>query len=157
MFIKDNRRFNPYTTIVLDDVTYQGNILHFPDAVASLGIVEIAEPVPPSDFSDDTYFRTEQDEAPYVVYERKSDEQIRQARLARIPSVTPWQIRKALNQLGLRDAVEAAVAAADQTTKDAWQYSTIFFRDNPLSIAIGYALGKTDEELDEVFLLAATL
>lgn len=37
---------------------------------------EIADPVPPADFSDETYYRTEQDEAPYVVFTRKSDEMI---------------------------------------------------------------------------------
>lgn len=37
---------------------------------------EIPEPVPPEDYSEDLYYRTEQDEAPYVVYTRKSDEQI---------------------------------------------------------------------------------
>jgi hypothetical protein len=35
------------------------------------------------DFSDDLYYRTEQDEAPYVIYTRKSDEQIAQVMLAR--------------------------------------------------------------------------
>ena len=37
---------------------------------------EIADPAPPADYSDDIYYRTEQDDAPYVVYTRKSDEQI---------------------------------------------------------------------------------
>lgn len=37
---------------------------------------EIADPVPPADFSDDTYYRTEQDDAPYVVFTKKSDEQL---------------------------------------------------------------------------------
>ena len=38
-------------------------------------IVEwIPDPQPPEDYSEETYFRTEQDDAPYVVYTRKSDE-----------------------------------------------------------------------------------
>lgn len=36
-----------------------------------------------------------------------------------VPSITAWQIRKALNQMGLREAVEAAVAAGPQDAKDA--------------------------------------
>jgi hypothetical protein len=37
---------------------------------------EIPDPIPPADFSDETYYRTEQDDAPYVVFTRKSDEQL---------------------------------------------------------------------------------
>lgn len=37
---------------------------------------EIAEPKPPGDYSEATYFRTEQDDAPYVVYTRKPQEMI---------------------------------------------------------------------------------
>ena len=45
---------------------------------------EIADPAPPADFSDDTYYRTEQEDAPYVVYTKKSDEQIQAARWTKI-------------------------------------------------------------------------
>lgn len=45
---------------------------------------EIADPAPPADYSDDLYYRTEQDDAPYVVYTRKSDEQIQAARWTKI-------------------------------------------------------------------------
>jgi hypothetical protein len=37
---------------------------------------EIPEPQVPEDYSEDTYYRTEQDTAPYVIYTKKSDEQI---------------------------------------------------------------------------------
>lgn len=46
-------------------------------------LTEIADPLPPADYSEDTHYRTEQDEAPYVVYTRKSDEQIAAAALSR--------------------------------------------------------------------------
>ncbi len=72
-------------------------------------------------------------------------------------SVTPWQIRKALNQTGLRSAVEAAVAAGDQDTQDAWAFATEFRRDHPLVTALGAALGKTEAELDAIFVLAGGL
>lgn len=45
---------------------------------------EIPEPAAPIDFSDDTYYKTEQQDAPYVVYTRKSDEQIAQVRSAKL-------------------------------------------------------------------------
>lgn len=39
---------------------------------------EIPEPAPPADYSDELYYRTEQEDAPYVIYTRKSDEQLQQ-------------------------------------------------------------------------------
>lgn len=72
-------------------------------------------------------------------------------------SVTPWQIRKALNALGLRDAVEAAVAASyDRDLKDGWQFATVFERYDPLVISMGAALHKTPKEMDDLFALAAS-
>ena len=71
--------------------------------------------------------------------------------------VSAWQIRKALNQIGLRDAVEEAVTQANSETYDAWEYATEFERDHPLVVSFGTALGKTPEELDALFALAVTL
>ena len=71
--------------------------------------------------------------------------------------VTPWQIRKALNQLGLRDAVESYVASASQDAKDAWEFATQFERNHPFIVACGAALGKSDAEIDALFQLAVTL
>lgn len=39
---------------------------------------EIADPVPPDDYSDETYYRTEQDDAPYVIFTKKPQEQLDQ-------------------------------------------------------------------------------
>ena len=73
-------------------------------------------------------------------------------------SCNPWQIRKVLNQLGLRQAVEDAVAAStDQTMKDGWEFATEFRSDDPFVIGMGAALGKTQTEIDQLIQLAATL
>lgn len=73
------------------------------------------------------------------------------------PVVSPRQIRLALNQMGLRDAVETYVAASDQNTKDSWTWSTQFERDHPLLLACAASLGKTEAEIDALFALASTL
>lgn len=52
--------------------------LDTPEIRAELGIVEILDPTPPEDYSDETYYRTESDDAPYVIFTKKSDEQIAQ-------------------------------------------------------------------------------
>lgn len=82
MFIRNQKRFNVHAPAEIDDVRYAN--FRDPSLREQLGIVEIADPQPPADYSEDAYFRTEQDDAPYVVYTRKSDEQINQATRARI-------------------------------------------------------------------------
>jgi hypothetical protein len=71
-------------------------------------------------------------------------------------SVTPWQMRRALNQLGLRATVEAAVAGADQDTKDGWEFALEIRRDNPLIAGMAAGLGLTSGQIDDLFRLAAT-
>lgn len=76
---------------------------------------------------------------------------------ADVITVTPWQIRKALNQLGLRASVEAAVAASSQEVKDGWEFASEFRSDNELIAQLCTALGKTEAERLALFQLAATL
>jgi cobalamin biosynthesis protein CbiG len=73
-------------------------------------------------------------------------------------SCTPWQIRKALNSLGLRQAVEDAVAASDDIAlKDGWEFATEFRSDDPFVISMGAMLGKDAEETRELIEMAASL
>ncbi len=72
-------------------------------------------------------------------------------------TVTPWQIRKALNQLSLRASVEAAVAGASQEVKDGWEFATEFRSDNELIAQLCTTLGKTEAERVALFQLAAAL
>lgn len=76
---------------------------------------------------------------------------------AAIPSVSPRQIRQALTMVNLRAAVEAAVAASDQDTKDWWEFATEFERNHPKVIAMCAALGVSDQQADDLWLLAASL
>lgn len=76
MFIRDNKRFNIYASATIDGVTYPN--FTSPELRTQLGITEIPEPQSPEDYTEDTYYRTEQDTDPYVVYEKKSQEQLEQ-------------------------------------------------------------------------------
>lgn len=69
--------------------------------------------------------------------------------------VTPLQARRAINAAGLRTAIEAAVAAADQNTKDAWEYATEIRRDNALIATMAAALNLTETDIDNLFIAAA--
>lgn len=82
MFILNEKRINIYAPFTSDSgVTYAN--LTDPAIRDQLGVVELTEPAQPEDYSEDLYYRTEQDEAPYVVYTRKSDEQIAAVTLAK--------------------------------------------------------------------------
>jgi hypothetical protein len=74
-----------------------------------------------------------------------------------VPEVDDLQIRLALNQMGLRAAVEAYVAAADQNVKDWWAKARRFLIDNPMIQAAAAALGVTRPQLEALFRLAASL
>ena len=74
-----------------------------------------------------------------------------------IPSCSPRQIRQVLTAVGLRTAVEAAVAAGSQDLKDWWEFSTVIERNHPEVIAMGAALGQTPEQLDALFTAGAAL
>jgi hypothetical protein len=71
MFIfKDSlKRANPFAPYTSPDGT------RYPKIPQEL-LTEIPEPPAPEDYSEETYYRTEQDDAPYVIYTRKSQEQI---------------------------------------------------------------------------------
>ena len=75
---------------------------------------------------------------------------------ASVPSaVSPYQARRALNAAGLRDAVEAAVAAASYDVKDAWEYALTVERSSPMIAAVASALGLTNAQVDALFVAAA--
>lgn len=71
---------------------------------------------------------------------------------------TPWQIRKVLNVLGLRQSIEMAIEASnDPTLRDGWQFATEFRSDDIFVIAMGAALGKTAAETAELIKQASAL
>jgi len=79
-----------------------------------------------------------------------------------IPDVTPRQIRQALVMSGIAIAdVEAAINSLPEPYKSLimieWDYSTAFQRNRPSVIQLGQMLGKTSEELDNLWKLAASL
>lgn len=75
-----------------------------------------------------------------------------------VPSpVSPRQIRQALTQIDLRDAVEAAIAVADQDTKDWYEHAESFDRYHPKVLELAGLLNVTSDQLDQLWILAASL
>lgn len=72
-------------------------------------------------------------------------------------SVSPRQIRQALTAAGLRNAVESAISAADQDTRDWYEFATTFERAHPRVAALAAALNVTAQQLDALWVLAGSL
>jgi hypothetical protein len=70
-------------------------------------------------------------------------------------AVTMVQARIALRAAGLLDQVNAAVTAADDNTRDGWEYSTVLHRHSPTLAGIASTLGLSEAQVDELFLSAA--
>jgi hypothetical protein len=58
--------------------------LDTPEIRERAGVVETPDIQPPDDYSDETYFRTEQDSAPYTIFTRKPDSMIAEAKAAKL-------------------------------------------------------------------------
>lgn len=71
--------------------------------------------------------------------------------------VSRAQFILALLQIGLLDEVEAAIEQADRATQINYKERLEFERGFPLIATMAAVLGKTDAEIDALFVLAATL
>lgn len=83
MFILNEKRINIYAPFTTKDGIQYVNLLS-ESARKLVGVKEIPDPVAPEDYTEETYYRTEQDEAPYVIYTKKSEEQLQQIRQNKI-------------------------------------------------------------------------
>lgn len=72
-----------------------------------------------------------------------------------ITQVTMRQARLALLQAGLLDAVEAHITTPEQRIW--WDYSTVVEKNNVIVTDVTTALGITEQQVTDLFELAATL
>lgn len=73
-----------------------------------------------------------------------------------VPTVDDLQIRLALTEMGLREAVEMAISGVDQETRDWYERAKKFKRTDAMVAALALALNVSDEQLDALWALAAT-
>jgi hypothetical protein len=71
--------------------------------------------------------------------------------------VTMRQARLALLQSGLLSTVSLAIASGGEADKIEWEYATEVNRNQPLVQNMKAGLGLTDADLDNLFILAASL
>lgn len=84
-------------------------------------------------------------------------ESIRETTPAAPSIVTMRQARLALLQAGHLSTVNAAIAAGGQADQIEWEYAATVERNSPLVSNMALALGLTEQALDSLFTLAASL
>lgn len=72
-------------------------------------------------------------------------------------SVSPLQIRKALRQIGLNNAVMEFIKTAPVEVQEAWEYAIEIRRDDPFILAAAVSLQQSEAQIDNLFRLASTL
>jgi len=74
------------------------------------------------------------------------------------PSViTPLQARKALRASGLYTQVTEYIQTLTEEEQEEWEYAVQIERTNPILVKGSAALGLTEEQLDSLFILGASL
>jgi len=84
------------------------------------------------------------------------------ARDERVPAeIATWRFRSAIKLTGKYDAVLAVLAALEEPTKtvafEQFEYSNTTERDHPLIEALGAQVGLNRDQLDDLFVLGASL
>lgn len=93
----------------------------------------------------------------YLTPEEKADIEAQEAAAKLTQSVSMRQARLALLQSGLLATVEAAIATGSEADQITWEYATEVRRGDPLVVNLSASLGLTEQQLDDLFKLAATL
>lgn len=74
-----------------------------------------------------------------------------------ITAVSPFQAKAALLQMGLLDKVEELIKSEDRMFQLAWETATEFRRDSSTLKMLGSKLNLTDDQVDDLFELAASI
>lgn len=88
----------------------------------------------------------------------KTDEELQAEFKATVPqTVTKRQARLALLESGLLTTIDEAIAnSTDEALKIEWEYADIINREWDSLIALATILGMTEQQLDELFILAGS-
>lgn len=138
MFIDSTtgKRVNIYAAFVTEDGVRYTDLTNS-QVRQELNIVEIDEPAPPQGYVPDEYFRTEQDDAPYVIYTRKEqsiiDKEFNDRILAQIEALEiDSKMNRTVREQMLEIAVERAAAkfnvSLEQAATSLYQGNVAFKR-----------------------------
>jgi hypothetical protein len=123
IYIRDGKRINIYAPAIISGVQYRDLIS--PAVQHSLGITTVNEPPSPEDYSEDTYYRVESSEAPYVIYEKKPLEQILGALLPKYEAALDSFLDSKAVELGFPNGRYSAISRCGYSNP--WQQQAIQF------------------------------
>lgn len=134
------------------------------DVLNDFGADIVLEGKPPS-LTDNQYLKNDGVEqingqwfTKYVAVDYTPEELVeRLSQWRQYASCTPFQGRMALADAGLLAGVEAAVSAADDKTKVAWEYALEWKRMSPMIASLSGSLQMTDSQIDDLFKAAAEI
>lgn len=72
-------------------------------------------------------------------------------------TISPLQVKLALNAAGLLDDVESFVAGSTRDTQIAWDNATEFNRSSPMLNQLAAAMGLSQDDLDDLFTAARSI
>lgn len=72
-------------------------------------------------------------------------------------AISPLQARRALRASGIKATVDAYVATLSEEEQETWEYAIEVRRNNAIIAAGAAALGMTEQQIDNLFILGATL
>lgn len=148
----DNVVIYAQSDLVLTDTGLQGDGWH--DPKFSIANARIEEAELPEHWAGAVWSYV--GEAWAVFDQAQHDKNIQAAQPPVPQKVSRAQFILALLDLGLLDAVEAAIAAADRATQINYKERLEFERTYPLVMVMASTLGKTEAEVDALFVLAAS-
>jgi hypothetical protein len=74
-----------------------------------------------------------------------------------IAPITMRQARLVLDSVGLLDTIDGYIKTLPKKIQIEWEFNPTVHRNNPLVVGISKTKGLTDEQLDELFIVGATL
>lgn len=86
----------------------------------------------------------------------KTEAELTADRKAKVPKeVTKTQAMKALKEIGKWEAFKGAIAS-NEDAQEEWMLTSVLVRANPFVESLAPALGLSDAQIDELFILAGT-
>lgn len=79
------------------------------------------------------------------------------ANFRKTTAITMRQCRLVLLQQGLLDTVNTNIGSLTQESQIEWEYGAVVERNSPLVASLGASLGLSEEQLDDLFAVAAGL
>lgn len=157
-----------FTSLMVDEA---GNVTTPPTAQAGWHVnttrpvlawtsKKVTPPTPRRVFAGiETHFYTFANESEYLTL---ADVDLTIVAATEVPAEVPMrQARLALLGAGKLAAVDSSISAMlgvrGEAARIEWEYSNTIKRNQPLVIALGGALGLTSKQMDDLFILAATL